>query len=464
MKTYFISFLISFLYLIIVTPLLIKVGIKYGIVDKVSRRTIHRGLIPRIGGVGIATGTLLPIMLLFFYDNDVSKLLYNPPTNAHVIVLGGLMIGLLGLIDDIKGVKAKHKLFFQIALSVFVYYNGFDISALSTPFGVIDLGIMGPPITVLWIVGIINAFNLIDGVDGLSSGVSFFACITIMTLSIVNGHVFVATVSAALAGAVVGFLVYNFNPAKIFMGDAGSMFIGYILAVISLKNQSKGHTVVSFLIPVIAMGLPILDTILAFLRRYLRKQSVFQADSQHIHHLLLSKGWTQKKVVVVLYGISVLFTILAMLLIFQKDVQAFLIIAVFSIIIVVIISKLGYTEIFYSRFKMRKGEERLENQLESLIVENISKTSFDFDSYLYDSIPVKGYDVLDSSGKTVLGTGEKDKVNFIDIDVENDFAIRFFWKTAVPVINTKEAALLTVVAKSLFKYLNASKKMPEQKK
>jgi len=457
MKTYLISFLISFFYLLAVTPLLIKIGIKFGFVDKVNRRKIHRGVIPRIGGIGIATGTLFPLLLLYFYDNDVSQMLYNPPTNAYIIVLGGLMISLLGLVDDIKGVSAKHKLFFQIVLSVFVWYNGFDISAVSTPFGVVQLGFLGLPITILWIVGIINAFNLIDGMDGLSSGVSFFACITIMTLSIYNGYIFVAVVSAAMAGAVVGFLIYNFNPAKIFMGDAGSMFIGYTLAVISLKNQSKGHTIVSFLVPVIAMGLPILDTTLAFLRRYLRKQSVFAADSQHIHHMLLSRGWNQKKVVLVLYSISVLFTILSMLLIFQKDMQAFLIIAVFSIIIIVIMSKLGYADIFYSRFKTRK-ENRLENQIETFILENMSRVPFDFDDYLFSSLPIKGYDIYECSGGTIFSKGEKDNINFIDIDVENNTTVRLFWKGTIPVINTKEVALVTLLAKSLSNYHNFAPK------
>jgi UDP-GlcNAc:undecaprenyl-phosphate/decaprenyl-phosphate GlcNAc-1-phosphate transferase len=457
MKTYLISFLISFFFVATITPVLIKTGIKYGFVDKVNRRKIHRGVIPRIGGIGIATGTLLPILLLFFYDNDVSQLLYSPPTNAYVIVFGGLMISLLGFIDDTKGVSAKHKLFFQIVLSVFVWYNGFDISAVSTPFGVIQLGIFGLPITVLWIVGIINAFNLIDGMDGLSSGVSFFACITIMTLSIFNGYIFVAAVSASLAGAVVGFLIYNFNPAKIFMGDTGSMFIGYILAVISLKNQSKGHTVVSLLVPVIAMGLPILDTTLAFLRRYLRKQSVFAADSQHIHHMLLSKGWNQRKVVLVLYSISILFTALAMLLIFQKDAQAFLIIAVFSIIVFVIMSKLGYADIFYSRFKTRK-ENRLENQIETFILSNMSRAPFDFENYLFSSLPIIGYDIFEPDGNILYSKGEKDNINYMDIDVENDVFVRLFWSESLPVINTKEVALLTLLAKSLANYLKFTQK------
>ncbi|HPG34821.1 MAG TPA: MraY family glycosyltransferase, partial [bacterium] len=311
----------------------------------------------------------------------------------------------------------------------------------------VQLGWVGHFITVLWIVGIINAFNLIDGMDGLSSGVSFFACITIMSLSIVNGYMFVALVSAALAGAVVGFLVYNFNPAKIFMGDAGSMFIGYVLAVLSLKNQSKGHTIVSMLVPIIAMGLPILDTTLAFLRRFLRNQSIFSADKQHIHHILLSKGLNQRKVVFMLYGISVVFTALAMLLIFQKDVEAFLVIVVFSIVVFVIVSKLGYTEMFYSRFKTRK-EDRLENHLENYLVEKITIQNY---NEMFDVLPISGFEILDCEGKRIALEGTSGGVHFFDIAAEKNKIVRLYWVSSVPTINNREAAMLLVLAKSIVK-------------
>ncbi|HSW60114.1 MAG TPA: MraY family glycosyltransferase [bacterium] len=452
MRTYLTSFIVSFLFVLATTPVLIKIGIKYGFVDKVNQRKIHIGVIPRIGGIGIALGTLFPLFLLYFYNNFVSRTLFGSTENVVVIIFGGLSISLLGLFDDIKGVSAKLKLLFQIFLAIIAIYCGFSINAMSTPWGVIQLGWAGYVITVLWIVGIINAFNLIDGMDGLSSGVSFFACITIMSLSIVNGYMFVALVSAALAGAVVGFLVYNFNPAKIFMGDAGSMFIGYILAVLSLKNQSKGHTIVSMLVPIIAMGLPILDTTLAFLRRFLRNQSIFSADKQHIHHILLSKGLNQRKVVFMLYGISVVFTILAMLLIFQKDIEAFLVIMVFSIVVFVIVSKLGYTEMFYSRFKTRK-EDRLENHLENYLVEKIS-----FQNYreMFDALPIIGFEMLDGGGKRMLLEGKTDSVHFFDIAAEKSIVVRLYWGSSVPTINNREAAMLLVLAKSIVKNSTSS--------
>ncbi|HNZ52756.1 MAG TPA: MraY family glycosyltransferase [bacterium] len=447
MRTYLTSFIVSFLFVLVTTPFLIKIGIKHGFVDKVDQRKIHQGVIPRIGGIGIAMGTLFPLFLLYFYNNFVSQTLFGSIENVVVIIFGGLSISILGLFDDIKGLPAKFKFLFQIALAVIAIYCGFSINAMSTPWGVVQLGWVGHFITVLWIVGIINAFNLIDGMDGLSSGVSFFACITIMSLSIVNGYMFVALVSAALAGAVVGFLVYNFNPAKIFMGDAGSMFIGYVLAVLSLKNQSKGHTIVSMLVPIIAMGLPILDTTLAFLRRFLRNQSIFSADKQHIHHILLSKGLNQRKVVFMLYGISVVFTALAMLLIFQKDVEAFLVIVVFSIVVFVIVSKLGYTEMFYSRFKTRK-EDRLENHLENYLVEKITIQNY---NEMFDVLPISGFEILDCEGKRIALGGTSGGVHFFDIAAEKNKIVRLYWVSSVPTINNREAAMLLVLAKSIVK-------------
>lgn len=452
MRTYLTSFIVSFLFVLVTTPFLIKIGIKHGFVDKVDQRKIHQGVVPRIGGIGIAIGTLFPLFLLYFYNNFVSQTLFGSIENVVVIIFGGLSISILGLFDDIKGLPAKFKFLFQIALAVIAIYCGFSINAMSTPWGVIQLGWVGYFITVLWIVGIINAFNLIDGMDGLSSGVSFFACITIMSLSIVNGYMFVALVSAALAGAVVGFLVYNFNPAKIFMGDAGSMFIGYVLAVLSLKNQSKGHTIVSMLVPIIAMGLPILDTTLAFLRRFLRNQSIFSADKQHIHHILLSKGLNQRKVVFMLYGISVVFTALAMLLIFQKDVEAFLVIVVFSIVVFVIVSKLGYTEMFYSRFKTRK-EDRLENHLENYLVEKITIQNY---NEMFDVLPISGFEILDCEGKRIALEGTSGGVHFFDIAAEKNKIVRLYWVSSVPTINNREAAMLLVLAKSIVKNSNLS--------
>ena len=443
MTTYLTSFLVSFLFVCAVTPLLIKLGIRFGFVDQVNQRKIHRGAIPRIGGIGISIGTMLPIFLLFFVRGGIH---IETENNIFLYFVGGLGISLLGLFDDIKGINAKIKFLFQISIAVMATMHGALIKSLPMPWGRVELGVFGYVLTVFWIIGIINAFNLIDGMDGLSSGITLFSSLTIAMLAIVNGYLPTALIALALAGAVTGFLIYNFNPAKIFMGDSGSMFIGYILAVISLRNQSKAHAVVSIMVPIIAMGLPILDTTLAFLRRILRHQSIFAADKQHIHHFILSLGFNQRKTVLILYAISIMFTGLAMLMIFNKNVDTFLIVLVFAIIVFVIITKLGYVEMIYGKFRVKK-ENSLEKHLENFFIDRIElKEDKDFYS---SELPIKGFDILDVKGKLLFSSGEMDRINFFDISARRSRIVRLYWTENVPIIGSRESAMLILMAKGL---------------
>ena len=448
MTTYLTSFIVSFVFVCIVTPILIKIGLKFGFVDQVNQRKIHRGAIPRIGGIGISLGTLLPILLLFYISGGVH---IETRDNVFLFFVGGLGISLVGLIDDIRGINAKIKLLFQIAVAVMATMHGALIQSLPMPWGRLELGVFSYLLTVFWIIGIINAFNLIDGMDGLSSGITLFSSLTIAVLAIVNGSEFlpVALVGLALAGAVTGFLIYNFNPAKIFMGDSGSMFIGYILAVLSLKSQSKAHAVVSILVPIIAMGLPILDTILAFTRRILRHQSIFAADKQHIHHFLLSLGFNQRKTVLIMYAISVVFTILSMLMIFKKsldtNIDTFLIVIVFAIIVFVIIKKLGYVEMIYGRFRVKK-ENSLEKHLENFFIDRITLGA---DENFFSELPIKGFDILDVKGQNLFSSGEKDKINFFDVSARRSRIVRLYWTENVPIIGSRESAMLILMAKTL---------------
>jgi len=460
MKTYLIAFLTSFVYVIFITPILIVVGKKLGLVDKVNRRKIHQGIIPRIGGIGISTGVILPLILMLVvhdnFNNSVVKEFYNSHRNIIVFLVGGFLISTLGIIDDIKNISAKFRFLFQIGLAVVAFYMDFRIDIVSTPFGSIDFGFFSLPITILWVVGIINAFNLIDGLDGLSSGIAFFVSITVLILAYHNNQLVTIVVASSLAGAVAGFLIYNFNPAKIFMGDSGSMFIGYMLAVISLQGGvSKKGAFVSLIIPVMAMGLPILDTTLAFTRRLLRNQPIFAADRQHIHHILLSKGWNQKRVVITLYAISMLFTSLALFFTFMDDAEKFLILLVFSIVVLVLITKLGYTEMFYSKFRLRK-EKSMESFLSEMFIEQISSMSFKkMEKFIY-SLPIKGYSLISPDGKELYFTGEKDETNFLDVHARDDYYLRFFWQSVVPTINSREAVMFGIIAASALNYIDTS--------
>ena len=443
MTTYLTSFIISFIFVCFATPILIKIGLKFGFVDQVNQRKIHRGAIPRIGGIGISLGTLLPIFLLCFFFH--SSVLIKTQSNILLYFGGGLAISLLGLFDDIKGINAKIKLLFQIVIALAATQHGALVESLPMPWGRLELGIFSYVITIFWIIGIINAFNLIDGMDGLSSGITLFSSLTIAMLAIVNGNLPSALVALALAGAVTGFLIYNFNPARIFMGDSGSMFIGYILAILSLRSQSKAHAVVSIMVPIIAMGLPILDTTLAFMRRIMRHQSIFAADKQHIHHFLLSLGFNQRKTVFILYSISIIFTILAMLMIFNSNIDTFLIVLVFAIIIIVIITKLGYVEMIYGRFRVKK-ENSLEKHLENFFIDKISLKENDD---IFSGLPIKGFDILDIKGNNLFSQGEKDKINFFDISARRSRIVRLYWNENVPIIGARESAMIILMSKTL---------------
>ena len=388
---------------------------------------------------------MLPVLHLFIVFKLRNIVDIETTNNMILYFGGGLAISFLGLIDDIKGVNAKIKLLFQAVIAIVATQHGALIQSFPMPWGRIELGIFGYIITVFWIIAIINAFNLIDGMDGLSSGITLFSSLTIAILAIVNGYMAVALVALALGGAVTGFLIYNFNPAKIFMGDSGSMFIGYILAVISLRSQSKTHAIVSILVPIIAMGLPILDTTLAFLRRILRHQSIFMADKQHIHHFLLSLGFNQRKTVLILYSISILFTILSMVMIFNENVLSFLTVLVFAIIIFVIIKKLGYVEMIYGRFRVKK-ENSLEKHLENFFIDRID---FAEGENLFRELPIKGFDILDVKGENLFSQGEKDKINFFDISARRSRIVRLYWTENVPIIGSRESAMLILIAKIL---------------
>ena len=449
MKTFLASFLISFVSVASITPLLIMAGRRFGFVDGSSRRKIHNGVIPRIGGVGITLGTILPLLLLYIYKNDVSDLFFSDWRNPVVMLGGSVAVTLLGFVDDVNGVRARYKFLTQIFLAAAAWWFGFEISALSTPFGVLYFGVFSLPVTVLWIVGVINAFNLIDGLDGLSSGIAFFVSLTIFILALHNDQGFVALISASMAGAVVGFLVYNFNPAKIFMGDSGSMFIGYVLAILSLKGASKGSTILSLLIPIMAMGLPILDTSLAFVRRFLRNQPIFLADRQHIHHILLSKGLNQRKVVLMLYGVSLSFMVLALLSIYLKDKELFLIMMVFTVIIGVLITKLGYMEMFYSRYVKRREHKDVEGVLESLFISHISPKSLDSFNDLLFMLPIRGFSLIEENGEVVVKRGELTAVHFLDIKAGENLFMRLYWEGVVPTINSRESLMLSIIAKSM---------------
>jgi UDP-GlcNAc:undecaprenyl-phosphate GlcNAc-1-phosphate transferase len=242
-----------------------------------------------------------------------------------VFLLGGALLATIGAIDDVKPLGAKRKLAAQIAVATLAWYGDVRITdSVAVPgLGLVEIGpVLGYLATVVWILAFTNAINLIDGLDGLAGGVVFFACLTNAVVALLSDNMLAATLNGALGGAVLGFLFYNFNPATIFMGDTGSMFLGYTLgAAALLSGHQKESTLVSLLVPLIALGLPLADTLLAMARRFFAHRSIFSADRQHLHHRLLDLGLTHRRVVLVLYGCSVLLCAAAIATAFGKDWQ-----------------------------------------------------------------------------------------------------------------------------------------------
>ena len=298
---------VAFVLSLTATPIVKKFAEKVGAMDIPDhKRRVHNHPIPRMGGLAIFLGFILSVVLFA----DINMQLQG-------ILLGSVVIVITGVIDDIIQLRAWIKFLAQIAAAVIAVLYGVVIQILSNPFSAGDLwnlGWVAIPITILWIVAVTNSVNLIDGLDGLAVGVSTISCVTMLVIVLVVAEQNVALVLGALAGACVGFMPFNLNPAKIFMGDTGALFLGYILSTVSIMGMFKVYAVFSFLVPVFALGLPILDTSMAFFRRLAKGQNPMKPDRKHLHHRLLDMGLNQKQVVAILYLISAVLGLVAALL------------------------------------------------------------------------------------------------------------------------------------------------------
>jgi UDP-GlcNAc:undecaprenyl-phosphate GlcNAc-1-phosphate transferase len=297
-------------------------------------RKIHNGSIPRLGGVGIYLAFYLPFLGFLFYQNRISNFLFSDIRQFLGLLFCSTIILALGIYDDIKGANARKKLIVQTIASIILFLFGFEIQKLSNPFGsTIYLGWLSLPITVFWLVGLSNAFNLIDGIDGLASGVAFFATSALLAVALFLDNVLPSLFTAALAGATLGFLRYNFNPARIFMGDSGSLFLGFTIAAISIHGSAKAHAAVAILIPIVALGLPIMDTLLAIARRLYRGLPIPTADRDHIHHKLIKHGFSHRRATLVLYSFCVVLSLFALLLTISSSLIAGIMLAFLGLFI-----------------------------------------------------------------------------------------------------------------------------------
>ncbi|MBU0905142.1 MAG: undecaprenyl/decaprenyl-phosphate alpha-N-acetylglucosaminyl 1-phosphate transferase, partial [Firmicutes bacterium] len=312
------------------TPLVKMLAIRIGAVDTPNYRKVHARIMPRLGGLAIFGAFLIGYFILRPED----------PT-APFIILGALMIIITGVLDDMFEITAKAKLLGQLIAAGIVIYGGLDIEFIKLPFGgVLDFGYLNIPLTIIWIVGITNAINLIDGLDGLAAGVSTIALITIAGMALMMGNAFVFAMASILAVSALGFLFYNFHPAKIFMGDTGALFLGFMIAVLALMGF-KNITVISLVIPIIMLGVPISDTFFAIVRRYRMKQPLSAADKSHLHHCLLNVGFTHRQTVLIIYALAAMFGLAALIFSQATVWGAILLIAVMLVAIELFVEAVG---------------------------------------------------------------------------------------------------------------------------
>ena len=321
---YAIAFGIALIVTYVITPAVKRLACRVGAMDNPNARKVHHGAVPRLGGLGIYIGFL-------------ASVLYSLPLSTEVIglLMGSAVIIAVGIWDDICQIPAKVKLLGQILAAVVLVACGVRVEWILNPLGdyIYLSAFISVPLTILWVVGFTNMVNLIDGLDGLAVGVSSIAAVSVALIAYQMGQWNSGAITVAMAGAAIGFLQYNFNPAKIFMGDTGSMFLGYTLAAVSIMGVMKTAATVALVVPVIALGLPIMDTALAIVRRKLSGMPIFAPDRGHLHHRLLDSGLSQKQVVLLMYAITAFLGMIALLVVHLN--------VVFGVVVVGVVTAAG---------------------------------------------------------------------------------------------------------------------------
>ena len=365
MLKYLILFIIAVIASLLLTPLVRLAAIRLRALDFPSERKVHHQPVPRLGGVSIFIAFNLVLIISCRFD-----FFYFPPRflqdiNYVWLFLAGATVFGMGTADDFRSLSPSHKLFFQIIAALMISFTGYRIEGITFPFGTLDLGIWSVPVTVLWVVAITNSLNLLDGLDGLAAGTAFIASVAIFCIALFNENIGSALISLILAGVTLGFLKYNFHPASIFPGNSGAYYLGFMLSILSLHSNSKDTTTVIILIPVLLLGLPIMDTVLSMLRRLLKslhlvrtngngnhnkffildRCSIFRADRDHIHHRLLQLGFNHSKAVIFLYAISLILGALAFSSVYFRNINQALLILAIGMASYVGIKKLKYSEI-----------------------------------------------------------------------------------------------------------------------
>lgn len=370
MNTYFALFLISTTASLIITPLIRRFCQRFNLLDiPTDGRRVHREGTPRLGGVALYLACAVALSMLPFVDNLLTQSLSARTPDMFLAFVPSTLVLLLGVYDDLKGTNAIVKFMTLGLIASLFYAMGGRIDALSVPFvGSVQLpAILSFFVTVLWLVGIANAFNLIDGMDGLASGAALFSSLVILVLSIAQNRPLMIVVSLVLCGSLAGFLRYNFNPASIFLGDSGALFVGFMLASLSVLGTQKAATAVAVVVPILAFGFPMVDTAMTMGRRMVSRKPIFEGDKEHIHHMLLARGWSQRKVALVLYGVCASFGLAAVIFPATGSKLTGVVLFVISVAIIIAVGHLRYHEVD----EIRAGVKRTVGARRERVAKNI---------------------------------------------------------------------------------------------
>lgn len=312
MRTFIGIFVVAALGAFFMTPWARRLAHLLGALDLPSERKIHTKITPRLGGTAVFFGFCAPLIAFYIIENRVTTIFLNYEHVTLTLVCAGIAMLVLGIYDDCKGADARKKFTVQIITATGLFFAGFKIDVLTNPFGKpIPLGWFSLPLSVLWMVMITNAINLLDGIDGLVAGVTAIIALSLGVINVLYGNIFIAVLTLCLSGACLGFLPHNFAPSRIFLGDSGSLFIGMTLAGISMFSLFKERTATLLGVPLVLFGLPLFDTTSVMIGRWARGTPIFQADKSHIHHRLLELGLNQRQAALYLYAVTLLLSVLS---------------------------------------------------------------------------------------------------------------------------------------------------------
>jgi len=382
MKTYLSVYLGSAILALAITPVVIWLARRLSIVDVPGARHVHTKPTSHIGGVAISLSMMCPTIAVLFLSNVIGDAFQDILPKLIVLLSAAGFIFFVGLIDDIKtkGLRARIKFLAQMAAAIAVCAVGIRIKSVAvTDWLTFDFGWFSWPLTIFWIVGITNAVNLSDGLDGLAAGISAVACGVIAVFAIYSGQVVMAVLMLALLGSLSGFLFFNFNPAKIFLGDCGSLFLGFMIASSSVLSLTKSSALVGLALPVLALGIPIFDTLFSMLRRFLERRSMSAPDRRHFHHRLLDLGLKQRHVVITIYVVTLLSASLGMFMMVTSDANSLIVIFCILLLLLLIFRVVGSVrlqEIIAGLQKKYAVRHQVQEEIKSFEVPHVKMLAF----------------------------------------------------------------------------------------